>query len=326
MEAVNSLEEEKTIEATPYDLKQQDRIIRGRLPTLEIIHDRLCRMNRLTMSGALREIIDIRVRKTELVKFGSFIDGISAPSSINLFGMRPLTGTCLLVFERSHVYTLLDLFYGSPDGLKTEIEDRDFTAIEHELMRRVVISFLADFELAWRPFFPLKLFYHRSEINPQFVAVVAKSEVVLKVTLDFIWTAKNESYPITMCIPYSVIEPLRPLLETGFEGDKPDERTSWKNRLTRNFNEAGLTLVAKTSGKSISARDLINLKAGDILLSDKKPDQPIDIFINDRKKMSGLLRENRGRQTVQVKEIVESQMYDEIENLKKQALKLKGEL
>ena len=118
----------------PYDLRSQDRIIRGRMPSLEIIHDRFIRMFRITLSGALRKPVDIKIRSTELIKFGEFLRTLPVPSSLNLFRMNPLAGTGIMVLETRLVFTLVDIFYGGTGLLEVKAEGRDFTPIEQRLV------------------------------------------------------------------------------------------------------------------------------------------------------------------------------------------------
>ena len=156
----------------PYDLTLQDLIIRGRMPTFEIIHDRFVRMFRITLSGALRKPVDVSIRSTQLVKFGDFLKQLPVPSSLNLFGMRPLGGAGIIVLETRLVFTLLDIFYGGTGVLEVTAEGRDFTPIEQRLIKRVAVSALEDLQTAWKPVFPVNVDYLRTEINPQFVAIV----------------------------------------------------------------------------------------------------------------------------------------------------------
>ncbi len=289
----------------PYDLTNQDRIIRGRMPTLEIIHDRFVRMFRITLSGALRMPVDVSVRSTELIKFGEFLKTLPVPSSLNLFRMNPLRGTAIMILETRLVFNLVDIFYGGTGKLEVKAEGRDFTPIEQRLIKRVSISALEDLQTAWRPVFPVQIAYQRTEINPMFVAIVPQSEVVVVITFD----VKMGKAPmtLTLCIPYSMIEPIRSKLDSGFRSDQTEESTIWGQRFMSNFNKSKVTLVAKASCQPISIRDFINLKEGDYLLSDKKPDQPIDLFINGARKMTGMVQEDKGRQTLEIKEIFKVQ-------------------
>ena len=179
-------------DAVPYDLSSQDRIVRGRMPTLEIVHDRFVRMFRLTLSSALRKVVDISVRATELVKFGEFLKTMPVPCSLNLFRMNPLRGNAIMVLETRLVFTLIDLFFGGTGEVGVRAEGRDFSAIELRMIRRVVVSALEDLQQSWRPVFPVQITYTRSEINPQFVSIVPHSEVVVVTTFDVEMGARTD--------------------------------------------------------------------------------------------------------------------------------------
>ena len=207
-------------EVVPFDLTAQDRIIRGRMPTLEIIHDRFVRLFRLTLSNALRKVVDISVRSTELIKFGEFLKTLPVPSSMNLFRMTPLRGNAILVLETRLVFTLIDLFFGGNGELEIKSEGRDFTEIEARMIKRVTVSALEDLQSSWRPVFPVQINYTRAETNPQFVAIVPHSEIVIVVTFDV--EIGRAPMAITLCVPYSMIEPIRTRLNAGFQSEQDE--------------------------------------------------------------------------------------------------------
>jgi len=308
-------------EILPYDLTQQDRIFRGRLPTLEIIQNRFIRMFRMTLSGALRKPVNMSIRSTELIKFGDFLKLIPIPSSLNLFRMNPLKGTALMILETGLIFNLVDIFYGGTGELEVKAGTRIYSVVEQRLIKRVVISALEDLQTAWRPTFPVQISYQRTEINPWFAAVTPQNEVVVVATFDI--KIGNSSNSLTICIPYSMIEPVRPLLESGYKTDLVEEQ-SWEQRTTRSLKKARVAVVARKSCQPISFRKFAKLKAGDYILSDKKLDQPIDIYINGTRKMTGIIKENRGRQIVQIKEIFEMQPRISFAESKKQAPEPKG--
>ena len=201
-------------EVISFDLTAQDRIIRGRMPTLEIIHDRFVRLFRLTLSNTLRRVVDINVRSTELIKFGEFIKTLDVPTSMNLFRMTPLRGYSMIVFETRLVFSLIEMFFGGSVEIEAKTEGRDFTEIESRMIKRVIISGLEDLQTSWRPVFPVQINYSRTEVNPQFVSIVPHSEIVIVVTFDV--EIGRSPMAITICVPYSMIEPIRTRLNAGF--------------------------------------------------------------------------------------------------------------
>ncbi len=289
-------------EIIPFDLTSQDRIIRGRMPTLEIIHDRFVRMFRLTLSSALRKVVDISVRSTELIKFGEFLKTLPVPSSLNLFRMSPLRGNAIMVLETRLVFTLIDLFFGGTGELEVKAEGRDFSAIEQRMIKRVVISALEDLQGSWRPVFPVQITYSRSEVNPQFVAIVPHSEVVVVVTFDV--EMGRAPMSVTVCIPYSMIEPIRARLNAGFQSDQNEVDTTWLNRFRTNLNSAKVEVAAELGRAEISVRDFLNLKMGDIVTLEQEVDRSLNVTVEGIVKYRGFQGSYKGHQALKINELV----------------------
>ena len=286
----------------PYDLTSQDRIIRGRMPTLEIIHDRFVRLFRLTLSTALRKVVDISVRSTELIKFGEFLKTLPVPSSLNLFRMSPLRGNAIMVLETRLVFTLIDLFFGGTGELEVKAEGRDFSAIEQRMIKRVVISALEDLQQSWRPVFPVQITFSRSEVNPQFVAIVPHSEVVVVVTFDV--EMGRAPMSITLCIPYSMIEPIRAKLNAGFQSDQNEVDTTWLNRFRTNLQSAKVEVVVELGKSEVNVRDFLALKTGDLVTLDQEVDKPLEVTVEGITKFRGYQGSYKGRQAVKISEFV----------------------
>ena len=289
-------------EIIPFDLTSQDRIIRGRMPTLEIIHDRFVRMFRLTLSSALRKVVDISVRSTELIKFGEFLKTLPVPSSLNLFRMAPLRGNAIMVLETRLVFTLIDLFFGGTGELEVKAEGRDFSAIEQRMIKRVVISALEDLQASWRPVFPVQITYTRSEVNPQFVAIVPHSEVVVVVTFDV--EMGRAPMSVTLCIPYSMIEPIRARLNAGFQSDQNEVDTTWINRFRTNLSSAKVEVTAELGRSEISVREFLNLQVGDIVALDQEVEKSLNVTVEGITKYRGYQGSYKGHQALKISELV----------------------
>lgn len=289
-------------EIIPFDLTSQDRIIRGRMPTLEIIHDRFVRMFRLTLSSALRKVVDISVRSTELIKFGEFLKTLPVPSSLNLFRMSPLRGNAIMVLETRLVFTLIDLFFGGTGELEVKAEGRDFSAIEQRMIKRVVISALEDLQGSWRPVFPVQITYSRSEVNPQFVAIVPHSEVVVVVTFDV--EMGRAPMSVTVCIPYSMIEPIRARLNAGFQSDQNEVDTTWINRFRTNLNTAKVEVTAELGRAEMSVRKFLDLRVGDIVSLEQEVDDALAVTVEGIVKYKGYQGSYKGHQALKISELV----------------------
>ncbi|MBS1256027.1 MAG: Flagellar motor switch protein FliM [Deltaproteobacteria bacterium] len=285
-----------------FDLTAQDRIIRGRMPTLEIIHDRFVRLFRLTLSNTLRRVVDINVRSTELIKFGEFIKTMSVPTSMNLFRMTPLRGNSMIVFETKLVFSLVEMFFGAGVETEAKTEGRDFTEIESRMIKRVIISALEDLQTSWRPVFPVQINYSRTEINPQFVSIVPQSEIVIVVTFDI--EIGRTPMAITICVPYSMIEPIRTRLNAGFQSEQDEKDNTWSNRFKQNLQNVDIELIAKLGEMNISVRDFLNLQKDDVLYLEHETKDPISVEVNGVKKFTGFQGSYKGHKAINIEELI----------------------
>jgi flagellar motor switch protein FliM len=283
-----------------YDLANQDRIIRGRMPTLDIIHDRFIRLFRVTLSNALRKMCNLSVNSTGPLKFSEFMNSLPLPSCLNILRLDPLRGAAVMVIESKLLYALVDSFFGGNDVPYTKIEGKDFTPIEIKIARRVVLSAIDDYEKAWEPVYPLKIGYSRTEINPQFVAVVPPSDVVIATTFDV--ELEKVSGTIKVVIPYATLEPIKSKLSVGFQSEQLEVDFIWINRIKEQIMGTSANLLVKLGEADITLRDLLELSPGDIIQLNTDATMPLDILVEGIPKFKGipgLLRGNRALKIVE---------------------------
>ncbi len=250
-----------------YDLTNQDRIIRGRMPTLEIINDRFARLFRTTLSSALRKIVDMTTTSVDMVKFGEFMRSLPVPTSLHIFKMDPLRGHAIFVLESKLVFNLVETFLGGTGGGEVKIEGRDFTAIEHQLTRKVVMLALKDMEQAWKPVHEVTMVYQRTEINPQFASIVPPTDVVIVVKFEM--EMEHAAGTITVCIPYSTVEPIRTKLYAGFQSDQLEVDHEWMRRFREQLKDAEVDFSVELGRAHLQSGELLDLKVGDVLQLDK---------------------------------------------------------
>ncbi len=282
-----------------YDLANQDRIIRGRMPTLDIIHDRFIRLFRVTLSNSLRKMANLSVNSTGPLKFSEFMNSLPLPSCLNILRLDPLRGAAIMVIESKLLYALVDSFFGGNDVPYTKIEGKDFTPIEIKIARRVVLSAIDDYEKAWEPVYPLKVGYSRTEINPQFVAVVAPSDVVIATTFDV--ELEKVSGTIKIVIPYATLEPIKSKLSVGFQSEQLEVDFIWINRIKEQIMQTTANVLVKLGEADITMRDLMDLQPGDIIQLNTDATMPLDILVEGIPKFKGipgLLKGNRALKIV----------------------------
>jgi len=281
-----------------YDLANQDRIIRGRMPTLDIIHDRFIRLFRVTLSNALRKMANLSVNSTGPLKFSEFMNSLPLPSCLNILRLDPLRGAAVMVIESKLLYALVDSFFGGNDVPYTKIEGKDFTQIEIKIARRVVLSAIDDLEKAWEPVYPLKIGYSRTEINPQFVAVVPPSDVVIATTFDV--ELEKVSGTIKIVIPYATLEPIKSKLSVGFQSEQLEVDFIWINRIKEQIMQTAANVLVKLGDAHLSIEDLMNLSVGDIIQLDTDATSPIDVLVEGIPKFKGLPGLLKGNRAIKV--------------------------
>jgi len=293
---------QSTSDVMTYDLTSQDRIIRGRMPTLEMTNEKFARMFRTTLSSLLRKVTSVNTISTDMVKFGEFLKSIPVPTSMHLFKLEPLRGSALIIVESKIIFMLVDIIFGGSGRSAFKIEGREFTAIESNIIKKVILSALGDLEKAWQSLIGLKITYQRSEINPQFVQLVPPTDVVI--VSNFEIEVEYSSGTISVCIPYSTLEPLRDRLQAGYQSEQLEVDKTWINRFKGGLLSSKIDLTAQLGSTEINAGEVISLKKGDVIPLPQSILDPINVYVEGVLKFRGRPVIYKGNQAIQVSQII----------------------
>lgn len=254
---------EATEGARPYNLATQERIVRGRMPTLEIINERFARLMRLGLFNFMRRNPEISVSPVKVQKYNEFMRNLVVPTNINIMQMRPLRGSCLMVFDPSLVFAVVDNLFGGDGRFHTRVEGRDFTQTEQRIIQRMLTVINDEYRKAWAPVYDLQLDYMRSEMHTQFANIATPSEIVITSSFQVEFGSVGGS--IHVCMPYSTVEPIRDILYSSTQGDsyEPDKR--WLRMLSRQVQIAEVDMVANLVQLPGTVRNLVNMKPGDVI-------------------------------------------------------------
>jgi flagellar motor switch protein FliM len=287
-----------------YDLTSQDRIIRGRLPQLEVIYEKFMRAFRVSLSSALRKIASITLTSTEFLKFGEFINTLPMPTCMSVLRFTNLRGSALLVIESKLAYALVDSFFGGADRPYMKVDGKDFTPIELSIVHKVVGLAIADLEPAWAAVENVGFSFVRTEVNPQFVGIVPPTDVVVVSTFDV--ELENANGTISIVIPYSSIEPIKQKLSTGFqvESDQTDKRL-WTAIIEEQLMETELEVKVNLGETEIKVKDTMNLKVGDVIPLNQSATGEFLVNIEGVPKFKGYYGIHHGTVAVQVTRPVE---------------------
>ena len=245
-----------------YDLTSQDRIVRGRMPTLEMINERFARYTRISMFNMLRRSADVAVGGVQVMKFGEYVHSLYVPTSLNLVKIKPLRGTALFILDAKLVFKLVDNFFGG-DGRHAKIEGREFTPTELRVVRMVLEQAFIDLKEAWQAIMEVNFEYINSEVNPAMANIVGPSEAIVVSTFHIELDGGGGDLHVTM--PYSMIEPVREMLDAGFQSDLDDQDERWVNALRQDVLDVDVPIGATVARRQLRLRDILNMQPGDII-------------------------------------------------------------
>jgi flagellar motor switch protein FliM len=303
VETANDEAPEDESGVVPYDLTSQEKIIRGRLPTLDIINQMFSRLFRNTFSTMMRKSVDVSTISTDTIKFGDFLRSLPVPSSLHIFRMEPLRGHGLMVVESKLVFAVVDTFFGGSGIKDPKITGRDFSSIEIRMTKSVVMSALEDLEKAWRPVHTVTTNFVRSEVNPQFAAIVPPTDIVLVILFEI--EMESISGTLTICLPYAAIEPIIPKLKAQFQSEEMEVDQVWVRRLRTELLTTEIELVTELGTSTITPQELMKFKIGDTLMLGNDVTDPLLLKVEQIPKFKGFPGVSRGNKAVKLTETIE---------------------
>jgi flagellar motor switch protein FliM len=268
LKGVSGETEEAAAEEIPgtvkaYDLGRQERIVRGRMPTMELINERFARLLRIGLFNYMHKSTEISVGPIKVQKYSEFIRNLVVPTNLNLVTVRPLRGTALIVFDPNLVFLVVDSMFGGDGRFHTRVEGRDFTPTEQRIIQGLLNVFFAEYEKAWKQVFEIKFEYVRSEMNTQFANIATPSEIV--VAISFTVELNGNSAEMHLCLPYAMVEPIRDVLYSTMHSEQAGADRRWTGMLTQQLQLAEIELMAPLGTTELTLGEIVNLKVGDIL-------------------------------------------------------------
>ncbi len=252
-----------------YNISSQERIVRGRMPTMEIVNERFARNFRVGLFNFIRRSPEISVGTVQVQRYSAFLRELAVPTNFNIMAIRPLRGSGLIVCEPTLIFGVIDTLYGGIGKFQTRIEGRDFSATEQRVINRLVNVITEEYKKAWKGVYPLELEYQRSEMQPQFANIATPSEIV--VATSFSLEIGEISGSIHICMPYATLEPIRDVLYSSTQGDSMEVDKRWVNVLTQEIQSAEVRLVAELAKSDATVEQLIAMKPGDFIELERKP-------------------------------------------------------
>jgi len=247
----------------PYDLGRQERIVRGRMPTMELINERFARYLRIGLFNYMHKGVEVSVAPIKVQKYSEFIRNLVVPTNLNLIQAKPLRGTGLIVMDPNLVFLVVDNMFGGDGRFHTRVEGRDFTPTEQRIIQNLLEVVFEEYQKAWQPVYPLSFEYVRSEMNTQFANIATPSEVVISITFNLEFAGNTSELHI--CLPYSMVEPIRDMLHSSMHSEQTGTDSRWTGMLTRQLQTAEVELVATLGTTTLTFGQIVAMKVGDVI-------------------------------------------------------------
>jgi flagellar motor switch protein FliM len=269
----------------PYDFKKQDGPVHLRMPALGIINERFINFLRTSLASATRLGTEVTVSSLESVTFNEFCRAIPLPASLNIFKLEPLRGFAILVLEGPLVFSFVDVLFGGNGVSHVKLEGRSFTTIEMRIVEKMVKIILNDLQHAWSDIYSLKIIFTRSEMDPKFATIVTPNDMVI--AIRFAIELENVTGVMTLCIPYSTIEPIRERLRYGFKGENLEVDRTWRTYIQRKIKEMAVTLSCTLGTAKLTGRQVLEMRVDDVIPLDQGVHEPIIVSVEGTPKFKG---------------------------------------
>ncbi len=295
---ISEIAEEPVEEVVAYDFTSQDKVVRARMPTFDVINERLSREVRATLSSLLRTNVDVSANPFDTLKFSEFVRSLPVPTSLHMFRMEPLRGHGLVVFESQLVYNLIDTFFGGEALGKARVEGREFTRIEEVMIKKAVLAVLKNIEASWAPIEPVKASLIRSEMNPQFTAIVLPTDLVIVTRFEI--ELEQAAGNLVVCYPYSMIEPMRNKLSSGVQAEIEEVDYNWRRMIEEVILNSEVDVKILLGKTEITGERLLYMQPGDVIQLDNDASDPLSCFVGGLVKLTGFIGVQRGFQAFKI--------------------------
>jgi flagellar motor switch protein FliM len=262
-ETEDAKEEEVAGGVRPYNMATQERIVRGRMPTMEIINERFARLFRISLYNFIHRSSEVSVGPVKVLKFSEFIRNLPVPANINLVLVKPLRGTALFILDPNLVFMVVDSLFGGDGRFHSRVEGREFTQTEHRIIQKLLSVVFETYSKSWESVQKLEFEFQRSEVNPQFANIATPNEVVVVTTFEVEFNGVGGS--VHICMPYAMIEPIRELLYSTMQGDHVIADKRWLHLLSKQIQSANIELTAVLGHAGATLEHVLKLRNGDII-------------------------------------------------------------
>ena len=301
-------------EARSYDFTNQERIVRGRLPALDIINERFARGFQRHFNEMIMSSVEVTAGEVKIIKMIDYLRNLFVPTSLNIYRIDPLNGVALFILDSKLIFTAVDIYFGGTGLLPFKIEGREYTPVEMSMVRSILDITTENLAKAWGPVMDIDIEYMHSEMNPKFAGIVDPTDMIVVSQINVRFEGVEGRVDIVM--PYAMLEPVRDKLEEGVQNLQGESDNRWSRTLKEEAKNIEIDLSVNLTELQMSMDDLMKMEKGDIIPLEM-PKQ-VTIRAEGIAIMRGVLGESNQKKAVKVDQILHHPAYQEriIDNVK----------
>lgn len=250
-------------EVLPYDLTDQDHIVRGQLPVLEKINARFIKALEDGFEQMLQREVTIAEDGLQTVRTTDYIHSLGLPVSLNYISIGPLAGEALVVLDPALVFSVVDIYFGGSGRYRNQKIGREFTPTENRVIQLILNQTLQDLAAAWEKVLVVEPRFVRAEADPQYSSLAGSRELLIisSFRLEF----EDSGGEFHVALPVSMIEPIRDLLDGGLRKSMSTNHEQWLPALQRNLQDAEVEIYGRTAETALTLRDVVGMRPGDVI-------------------------------------------------------------
>lgn len=291
-----------------YNFRRPDRVSKEQLRSLHYLHDRFARNFSSSLSAYLRALTEVNLVSVEQLTYAEFVLSLPDPTYFNAVAMAPLEGNAVLEINPQILFPMIDKILGGKGenfggGLRT------ITDIERTLIEGVVRLILRDLEEVWKQILPMKMNIAATETSPQLIQVVAPNEVVILIVIE-VKVGESKGY-MNFCIPAIVLEPIAHRFSQDWYADRAKTSSEEMKKIKLNLLRTVVGMEAGIYGNRVLVRDLLDIKAGDILRLETRIHDEITVRLNGVSKFTAYPVKMGKKKAVQIMSVIHREFKNE---------------
>jgi flagellar motor switch protein FliM len=263
-----------------FDFQRADRIAKSQLRSIYVLHENFVRSITSSLSAYLRTYVVVNLVSVQQVSYSEFLDRLPSPSFMACLDLRPFEGSAVLEINPALVFPILEILLGGSGKIPLNIH-REVTEIEVELMDGLLRILLQDLKEAWKPVAQIDFAIQSRDTEPQLLRLMAPAETVVAVSIEI--KLGESTGLLNVAMPSLMMKMVRQKFYRQWAVRKNEPTKDEQQRIFALIQESRVNIDVLLNGAAITTRELLRLKAGDVLIFDMPAQNPAHVMLNGRR-------------------------------------------